>query len=224
MTGTLRYPLGVVAAAWGIYADQAVASQEAAKLGFDHIDVTPDIDPATLALPVGYLVTYPDPIPGCISPPPFVGDKTWDETVAAYRAVPGALMEPLARGVVNSLETVQAMADAVPGLQFCIDTGHVADWGGDPLDLLPYASNVQLRQGKPGQTQVHIDDPSGVVDFAAVLRRLDELEYAGILSVEYYDVPDWGWPLENPVRWVTDLAAHVRSLSRLLAGGDHPCG
>jgi sugar phosphate isomerase/epimerase len=52
-----------------------------------------------------------------------------------------------------------------------------------------------------------------VVDFAAVLRRLDELEYTGILSVEYYDVPDWGWPLEDPVGWVTDLAAHVRSLS-----------
>ena len=208
-----RFSLGVVAATFGVFADQVVASQDAAALGFEHIDVTQSVGPAKLALPVGWVITYPDPSPGCISPPPFVGEKTWDETVAAYRATPGALMEPHARGVVNSLETVQAMAEEVPGLRFCIDTGHVADWGEDPVDLLPYATNVQLRQGRPGQTQVHVDDPSGVVDFAAVLRRLDELDYSDVLSVEYYDVPDWGWPLDDPVGWATDLAAHVRSLS-----------
>jgi sugar phosphate isomerase/epimerase len=104
------------------------------------------------------------------------------------------------------------MAAEVPGLQFCIDTGHVADWGEDPVDLLDLAVTVQLRQGRPGQTQVHVDDPSGVVDFRGVLDRLDALGYAGILSVEYYDVPDWGWPLDDPVGWVTDLAEHVRAL------------
>ena len=212
MVSDARYPLGVVAAAWGIYADEAAASKDAAGLGFDHIDVSPAADASTLALPVGSRVTWPGPTPGCISPPPFAEGGSWDETVAAYRAAPGAIMEPIARGVVNSLATVEAMAAEVPGLQFCIDTGHVADWGEDPLELLPFATTVQLRQGRPGQTQVHIDDPAGVVDFAAVLDRLDELGYAGILSVEYYDVPDWGWPLDDPVGWATDLAAHVRRL------------
>ena len=212
MADLLQYPLGIVAATFGIEADQVVASRKALELGFEHIDVTPSVDEAELALPIGYRVTYPDPVAGAISPPPFTGEKSWDETVAAYHAVPGSLCEPLARGVVNSLETVQAMAEAIPGLEFCIDTGHVADWGGDPLELLPYATNVQLRQGRPGQTQVHIDDPSGVVDFGAVLRRLDELDYRGILSVEYYDVPDWGWPLDDPLGWAMDLTAYVRSL------------
>ena len=104
------------------------------------------------------------------------------------------------------------MLDAVPGLRLLVDTGHVADWGGDPLALLAHAGHVQLRQGKPGVTQVHVDDPSGVVDFAAVLRRLDALGYEGSLSVEYFDLPDYGWPLADPRAWARDLAAHVRPL------------
>ncbi len=93
-----------------------------------------------------------------------------------------------------------------------IDTGHVADWGGDPLELLEFADHIQVRQGKPGQTQVHVDDPSGVVDFAAVLERLDDLGYQGKLSIEYFNLPDLGWPLDDPVGWATDLAAHRASL------------
>jgi sugar phosphate isomerase/epimerase len=104
------------------------------------------------------------------------------------------------------------MMEEVPGLRLLVDTGHVADWGGDPLEMLEYADHVQLRQGRPGSTQVHIDDPTGVVDFATVLRRLDELEYSGVLSIEYFDLPEHGWPLDDPVAWATDLAVHVRSL------------
>ena len=97
-------------------------------------------------------------------------------------------------------------------LRLLVDTGHVADWGGDPLELLEYADHVQLRQGKPGSTQVHVDDPSGVVDFAAVLERLDELGYQGKLSIEYFNLPEHGWPLDDPIAWAVDLRAHVLSL------------
>jgi sugar phosphate isomerase/epimerase len=106
------------------------------------------------------------------------------------------------------------MMHEVPGLRLLVDTGHVADWGGDPLELLPYAGHVQLRQGRPGATQVHADDPSGVVDFAAVVRRLDELDYRGRLSVEYFDLPEYGWSLADARAWARDLAAHVRPLLR----------
>ena len=78
--------------------------------------------------------------------------------------------------------------------------------------MLEYADHVQLRQGRPGATQVHVDDPTGVVDFAAVVARLDALDYRGRLSVEYFDLPDHGWPLDDPVQWATDLAARVRPL------------
>lgn len=100
----------------------------------------------------------------------------------------------------------------MPGLRCLIDTGHVADWGGDPLEVLLHADHVQLRQGRPGATQVHVDDPTGSVDFAAVLDRLDALGYRGRLSVEYFDLPDAGWPLAAPRSWAGALARHVRAL------------
>ena len=62
------------------------------------------------------------------------------------------------------------------------------------------------------QTQVHIDDASGVVDFAQVIARLDDLGYQGKLSIEYFNLPEHGWPLDDPVGWATDLAAHLRPL------------
>jgi sugar phosphate isomerase/epimerase len=76
--------------------------------------------------------------------------------------------------------------------------------------LLEFADHVQLRQGKPGSTQVHVDDPDGAVDFAAVFARLDVLGYRGVVSVEYFDLPDFDWPLADPRGWATDLLRALR--------------
>jgi sugar phosphate isomerase/epimerase len=46
-----------------------------------------------------------------------------------------------------------------------------------------------------------------------VLRRLDALDYRGRLSVEYFDLPENGWPLEDPESWARDLAAHLRRIA-----------
>src|SRR6185295_6038886 len=121
------------------------------------------------------------------------GDDMWEAAVRWWRRLSGCLMEPHARAVVHSLETVRAIQAEMPGLRLLVDTGHVADWGEDPLELLEHADHVQLRQDCPGSTQLHVDDPRDVVDFIAVLRRLDELDYQGCLSVEYFDLPDNGW-------------------------------
>ena len=129
-----------------------------------------------------------------------------------WTAAPGALLEPWAGAVVNSAETVRAFREEVPGVRLLVDTGHVADWGGDPCELLDLADHVQLRQGTRGHTQVYVDDPRGAVDFGAVLDRLDQLDYRGKLSVEYFDLPENGWPLDDPEAWARDLAAHVRAL------------
>ncbi len=71
---------------------------------------------------------------------------------------------------------------------------------------------MQLRQGCRGHTQVHVDDGRGEVDFAAVLRRLEQLDYRGKLAVEYFDLACMGWALDDPEAWAKDLAAFVRTL------------
>jgi sugar phosphate isomerase/epimerase len=207
-------PLGVVDI---VYAPRPVPERAglAVEDGFEHIDVLVDVDPSTLPLPVGCPTAFPKPHPGwCSTPAPRDEQGAWERTARWFRNAPGALLEPWAGAVVRSAAGCRAMMNEVPGLRLLVDTGHVADWGGDPLELLPYAGHVQLRQGRPGATQVHADDASGVVDFAAVLRRLDELDYRGLLSVEYFDLPEYGWPLADARAWARDLAAHVRSLLR----------
>ena len=139
----------------------------------------------------------------------------WERAVRWWRRAPRALLEPWAGAVVNSLETVDAFRAEVPGVRLLVDTGHVADWGGDPCELLELADHVQLRQGKPGHTQVHVDDPTGVVDFAAVLappRRSSTT--AAALASSTSTSPNNGWPLDDPDAWARDLAAHVRVLMR----------
>jgi sugar phosphate isomerase/epimerase len=121
-------------------------------------------------------------------------------------------MEPWAGSVVGSTERVLAMLDAVPGLALLVDTGHVADWGGDPLELLSHARHVQLRQATTGSTQLHVDDPRGAVDFAAVAARLQSLGYEGVCSVEYFDLPEQGWALADPPAYARDLAACLHRL------------
>jgi sugar phosphate isomerase/epimerase len=207
-------PLGVVDIVY-----PPVPVEERAELavtdGFEHIDPLVDVDPATLPLPVGCPTAFPKPRRGwCSTPAPRAAPGMWEWTVEAFRGAPGALLEPWAGAVVCSNETCRAMLDEVPGLRLLVDTGHVADWGGDPLELLPHAGHVQLRQGRPGAAQIHADDPTGCVDFAAVVRRLGELDYRGRTSVEYFDLPEYGWPLADPRAWALDLAAQVRPLLR----------
>jgi len=209
----LRYPLGVVDVVYARRGDGPARARAARDDGYEHIDAMLGTDPATLALPIGCPTAFPKPQPGwCATPAPSAGDGMWERAVRWWQAAPGALLEPWAGAVVNSVETVRAFRAEVPGVRLLVDTGHVADWGGDPCELLDLADHVQLRQGKRGHTQVHVDDPAGEVDFAAVLARLDQLGYPGKLSVEYFDLPQNGWPLEDPEQWARDLAARIRAM------------
>lgn len=209
----MRYRLGAVDVMFWSEPDLVERARRAKELGFEHIDPSGDIDPAALPLPIGCPTSYPKPRPGwCSTPAPRDEPGMWERTARWFVRSPGALLEPWAGATVHSLETAKAMMAEVPGLRLLVDTGHVADWGGDPLELLEYADHVQLRQGKPGSTQVHPDDPDGVVDFAAVLRRLDELGYQGCLSVEYFDLPEHGWGLDDPVGYALALRDHLLPL------------
>ncbi len=211
--GRLRWPLGVVDV---VYAPAAAPdrARAAAADGYDHLDAAVGFDPARFGIPAGCPIAFPRPEAGwCATPAPARGHGRWDRCVAWFRGAPGALLEPWAGSVVHSADTAREMLAAVPGLRLLVDTGHVADWGGDPLELLGHAAHVQLRQGRPGAAQLHVDDPSGVVDFAAVLDRLAVLDYRGRVSVEHFDLPEQGWPLADARAWALDLTMHVRALA-----------
>ena len=173
--------------------------------GFEHIDPMVGTDPASIVLPIGCPTAFPRPAAGwCSTPAPADGPGRWEKTVERFRAAPGCLMEPWAGSVVGSTERVLAMLEAVPGLQLLVDTGHVSDWGGDPLELLPYARHVQLRQGS-GSTQLHVDDPRGVVDFAAVAARLRPRLRRPLLG-RVLRSPRAGLGPRRPRAWALDLA------------------
>ncbi len=185
--------------------------------GFAHIDVLLEAanDP-DLALPVGCPTSFPKPsATWCATPAPPRGtttaerDAAWERTLRWWRAAPQALLEPWAGSTVCSIDHVRALKAEIPGLRLLVDTGHVADWGGDVIEMLEFADHVQLRQGCPGHTQVHIDDRRGTVDFRAVVRRLARLGYTGRVSVEYFDLPEQGWPLDSPRQWASDLLARL---------------
>ncbi len=209
----MRYRLGVVDVVYWRESDPVRRAEAARDAGFEHIDVSVDVDPASLVLPVGCPTAYPKPQPGwCTTPAPRDEPGMWERAVRWFTRSPGALLEPWAGACVNSIERARAMMAEVPGLRLLVDTGHVADWGGDPIEMLELADHVQLRQGKPRSTQLHVDDPAGVVDFGAVVQRLDELGYQGCLSVEYFDLAEHGWPLDDPPAYAAALRAHLLPL------------
>ena len=208
-----RYPLGVVGVTFAPL-PTTEASVRARDLGFELIDAPVQTDPSTLALPVGCPDSDPNPIPGwgqC--PAPHDGPGRWETTVERFRAAPGCLLEPWAHSCVNSLEKIRAIADEIAGLRFVIDTGHVAAWGGDPVELLEYADHVQLRQGKPGHGQLHVDDPTGTVTRGGdPPARPDRLPGQGCGRILQSPRNRLGPRRPPAATWAVDLAARVRPL------------
>jgi sugar phosphate isomerase/epimerase len=200
----MRWPLGVVFIVYG-ECPVAEAASLARRDGFAHIDVLAEVDEA-LALPVGDRFSM-RPRAGCSSGPAAAGKRSWEQTVADFRAAPGAILEPWHGSLMSSNEAVVEFLKAVPGLRINLDVGHVVGWGGDPVELLPYACHVQLRQAVPGKAQTL----EGEVDIAALLRGLEAVDYSGLLSVEYFDLPERGWPLDDPISAARDFAEQVRA-------------
>lgn len=206
------YAVGVVFIAFGS-SEPRQAADSARAHGFAHIDVptTWSTDAAELGIPIGDRISTTAP----------EADATWapmgrrlegENVVDLMRRNPTTRLETIPGGPAATVERARALADQVTGLRLTVDTGHLAARGEDPVELLDLAAHVQLRQAARGQPQMHIDE-GGDVDFAAVLRRLDALDYRGLLSVEYFDLPELGFPLADPVNCAVDLARHIRSLA-----------
>lgn len=183
------------------------AAARAQALGFEHIDV-PYGWQEPLALPVGDRMAHPSPQPYASVPAPPKAEGMWERAARAYRRTPGARVEPWPGSILDSVAACKEMLAEVPGLRLLVDTGHVATWGEDPIELLSFAAHVQLRQARRGEAQIL----EGDVDFAALIRRLKALDYRGLLSIEYFDLPSLGWPLDDPLAYAVALAEKVRPL------------
>src|SRR5207249_1921711 len=129
---TLNRGIGLVAVTLGPM-DLREACSRTAELGFDHLDVSTgmldgvgDDELAALPVPIGDRISGFEPRAGCTAMAPFErrGEDRFDETVVAFRGLPGARLEPGPRSSADSVERVEAILDAVPGLRLTLDTGH----------------------------------------------------------------------------------------------------
>lgn len=182
------------------------AARRARELGFDHIDLTAEFE-GPLALPVGDRISRRPAPDRTVGAPP-EGPGMWERAVRAYRRCPGMRFEPWPGSIADSIEKVKALLAEVPGLRLTLDTGHVACWGEDPVDLLPWADVVQLRQARRGEAQTL----EGDVDFARLFAHIGERGFRGPLSIEYFDLPERGWRNADPVGMAVALAARLRPL------------
>ena len=212
---TVRWPLGVVDVSTRAAATSPARADAARADGFAHIDPLLGTDPASLALPIGCPTAFPKPVDPGGAPRrrrPRELDGTWERAVRWWRAAPQRVARAVGgRGRELDRDGARVPRRGAASVRLLVDTGHVADWGGDPCELLDLADHVQLRQGKPGHTQLHVDDPDGRRRLRAPCSPASTgSTTAGKLSVEYFDLPENGWPLDDPEQWARDLAAHLR--------------
>ena len=103
------------------------------------------------------------------------------------------------------------MCEEVPGLRLTLDTGWSVFCGFDPLEVADLVGHVQLRQAKPGQPQMHIDE-EGDVDFPRGVRRFRGDRLQGPVQRGVLQPARLKLPLEDPVGWSVDLMHRVRPM------------
>jgi hypothetical protein len=203
-----RHPFGICELAWP-GTDLVSCARQAAGLGFAHLDVVRPVR-ADADLPIALGARFgPGPGRGWAWPAPPAG-ADWDDAVEQLRRCPHPRVEPWAGSLFGADAAIERLVEAVPEVRLVLDTGHVAQWGGDPLAYVHLADHVQFRQAARGVGQLPWDQ--GDVDFAAVLARLRAIDYSGMCTVEYFDLPALGWPFADPVGAALGLADHLLGL------------
>lgn len=100
------------------------------------------------------------------------------------------LFEPHKDSVLESPIQCLAFLQKHPELRIVLDHSHfvASGYGHGSIDpLIPYADHIHLRQGKNGHLQCIWDE--GEIDFPAIIRQLQQINYAGYVAFEYENDP-----------------------------------
>ena len=133
----------------------------------------------------------------CSTPAPPAGEGAWERTVRWWRAAPQALCEPWAGASVSSIEHVRALARR------------------GARRAVPHRHRPRHRVGRRHPRAAAVRRARAAPRRAAAARRRSrratatstsprccaassELGYDGVLSIEYFDLPEYGWPCADP--------------------------
>lgn len=109
----------------------------------------------------------------------------WRQEVAAKSGVTYAV-EAHVGSICPDVESARSFVASVPNLTLTLDYGHFVATGEDSKEahsLLPFASHLHARCGAPGRLQVPIGENE--IDFKETIKRLQNREYSGFVTVEY---------------------------------------
>jgi len=117
--------------------------------------------------------------------------------------------------IVPRPKATKKLVDAVPGLTLTLDYTHFTRLGlpdAEVEPLVPYASHCHIRGARRGRLQTSLRD--NVIDYARVLRKMDEAKYRGWLGIEFVWI-DWEHCNECDNLSETILFRdHIRELNR----------
>lgn len=132
-------------------------------------------------------------LPGMVAPGE-TREQAFDNAVASLNQIVPIVadagltvsVEPHVHGLLESPRLAKAMVEQVAGLGLTLDYAHLICLGftQEQIDeLAPYASNIHLRQARPGVLQAKMDQ--GTINFNALLGLLKSLNYDRYIVYEY---------------------------------------
>ena len=181
--------------------------------GFDHIDVMLGDRSGTLVLPIGCPIGVPEAGAHVVRDP--------GTTRRRRRVGPdGPVVARRAAGVVRTVGRRFGALDRAgrrPAPTRSRACGSSSTPVTSPTGAATCSSCCRSRRTSSSATPARRDPGRagrGRRRLRRVLRRLEALDYDGVLSIEYFDLPEHGWPLRRP--------AHSRTRSLRVAGPMNP--
>jgi sugar phosphate isomerase/epimerase len=122
--------------------------------------------------------------------------------------------EPHIGSIVPTPELTALMLEEVPGLKLALDVGHFTFQGIELGRVLPLAGATgYVHLGGAAAGALHIRLSRNEIDFAILLKSLDEAGYAGDLCVEYVPMDKWGADTTDAISAIIEtrefLARHL---------------